>query len=70
VCILPWTQETEINIKLVSKHILNVSGDRFIGKTKVRTKMGNFHSDQEFIVLDYDVEDLVISSSSQLCPQW
>ena len=36
--------------------MLNISGDRVLVKTEVRTNLGNLFSDQNFMVLDNDVE--------------
>ena len=45
---------------MVGGQVLNVSGDRVLVQTEVGTNLGHFHSDQEFMVLDNDVEDLVM----------
>ena len=49
-----------VKINLVGGQVLNVSGDRNLVQTEVGTNLGHFHSDQEFIVLDNDVEDLIM----------
>ena len=40
--------------------MLNVSGDPALVQTEVGTNLRHFYSDQEFVVLDNDVEDLVM----------
>ena len=40
--------------------MLNVSRDRVLVQTEVGTNSGNFYSDQEFMVLDIDVDDVVM----------
>ena len=42
-----------VNIDLVCRLVLNVSSDRVF----VQTEVGQFHSDQEFMILDNDVEE-------------
>ena len=38
---------------------LDVTGDRFLMQTEVGTNLGNIYSDQDFLILDHDSEDLV-----------
>ena len=49
-----------ININLVVGQVLNVSYGRVLVQTDVGTNFGHFHFNQEFMVLDNDVEDLVM----------
>jgi len=46
-----------IEINLV---VLGVSGDKTMFMTEVKTTWGTFHSEQEFLILDQDGEDLVM----------
>ena len=39
---------------------LGVSGDKIMFMTEVKTTWGTFHSEQEFLILDQDGEDLVM----------
>ena len=39
---------------------LGVSGDKAMFMTEVKTTWGSFHSEQEFLILDQDGEDLVV----------
>ena len=49
-----------VHINLIGGQVLNISGDRVLVQTEVGTNLGHFHSDQEFMVLGNDVEDLVM----------
>ena len=49
------------NINLVGKQVLHITGDRFIVQTEVGTSSGNFLSNQDFLVLYDNVEDMVMS---------
>jgi hypothetical protein len=37
-----------------------ITDDRVIIQTEVGTNLGNFHSGQDFLVLDDDVDDMVM----------
>jgi len=50
-----------LSINLVGGQTLHVTGDRVLMQTEVGTNLGNFHSDQDFLILDQDSEDLVMS---------
>ena len=39
---------------------LDVTGDRVLMQTDVGTNLGNFYSDQDFLIMDIDSKDLFI----------
>ena len=45
---------------LVGGRVLKVSGDRVFVQTEVGTNLRHFYSDQEFMVLDNNVEDFAM----------
>ena len=49
-----------IEINLVGGQRLGVSGNKAMFMTKVKTTWQSFHSEQEFLILDEDGEDLVM----------
>ena len=59
-CVFEPLPRRGVNINLVDGQVLNVSGDQILVQTKVGTNLGYFYSDQKFMVLDSDGEDLVM----------
>ena len=49
-----------LEVKLVGRQTLNVSGDKVRIQTKVATTMGRVWGVKEFLVLDNDAEDIVM----------
>ena len=47
-------------MNLVGGQTLHVTEDRVLMQTEFGTNLGNFHSDQDFLILDQDSEDLVM----------
>ena len=56
-CAFPLVLRVSNNINLVGGQVLHDTGDRVIVQTVLGISLGNFHSGQEFLVLDDDVEE-------------
>ena len=50
-----------MDVKLVDGQQLNIFEDRATISTEVMTARKHFYSDQEFLILDQDAKDLVMS---------
>jgi len=59
-CALILGPSEGLSINLVGGQTLHVTGDRVLIQTEVGINLGNFHSDQDFLILDQDSEDLVM----------
>ena len=50
-----------MDVNLVGSQRFNISEDKATISTKVMTTWGHFYSEQEFLILDQDAKDLVMS---------
>ena len=63
MCIYPrHSKSINININKVGGERINVSGDKTTIVTEVKSTWGNFYSEEEFLILDQDEEDLVMGN--------